>query len=577
MRPNPLATLLLVGLSCNGPSGDDTGEPGYQPDLFCPGSEGCATAEGQLWVGVATADITPTCFEDWVDMNDNQTYGKNSDQFLDCGCDRLCPGDDGYPGPDQYEGDGEFHRSYLAGFQNNRPAKGRRPAGTGLSNYDEGDGIYAKAVVFQQGESTLGLVTLDTVGWFYEPDTVDIRTMAAERGLDLDLVVVHATHNHEGPDTMGIWGPSVADTGVDADYQQSVKVQAVDALAEAIEGLTPVSAMIVGTVDSTGYSERGTRGIVNDTRDPYVVDERVQGARFVDGSGNTITTLVSFGNHPEALSDDNLYFSADYVHALRKSVEEGIDFETYDRDGVGGTTVFINSTVGGMMTPLRIDFIDFDGNVWGSSWGRADTIGSRIADIALDAVTTEGTEVTELPLSFRSKKYFLPVENLGFQAMFLQDVFVRGLHNYDDTMPIDDDNRPDVQTEVSVIEIGPLQLATVPGELLPEAAIGGYGGEHINTPDVPLVSPDNINPPPVDAAPEGPYLLDHFTHEYRWIVGLGNDQLGYIIPEWEWETNESVPYLLEAPGDHYEETNSLGPATAGIVTEEARQLLQWEP
>ena len=60
-----------------------------------------------------------------------------------------------------------------------------------------------------------------------------------------------------------------------------------------------------------------------------------------------------------------------------------------------------------------------------------------------------------------------------------------------------------------------------------------------------------------------------------WIVGLGNDELGYIIPEYDFVLADSMPYFNEADGDHYEETNSLGPQTAGILESEADRLIDW--
>ena len=65
--------------------------------------------------------------------------------------------------------------------------------------------------------------------------------------------------------------------------------------------------------------------------------------------------------------------------------------------------------------------------------------------------------------------------------------------------------------------------------------------------------------------------------EKNWIIGLGNDELGYIIPEYNFILDDRVPYLIEASGDHYEETNSLGPRTAPMMMEWADRLLTWNP
>jgi hypothetical protein len=37
------------------------------------------------------------------------------------------------------------------------------------------------------------------------------------------------------------------------------------------------------------------------------------------------------------------------------------------------------------------------------------------------------------------------------------------------------------------------------------------------------------------------------------------------------------PFAEEADGDHYEETNSLGPSTVPTLLEAAQKLMGWEP
>ena len=60
-----------------------------------------------------------------------------------------------------------------------------------------------------------------------------------------------------------------------------------------------------------------------------------------------------------------------------------------------------------------------------------------------------------------------------------------------------------------------------------------------------------------------------------WIIGLGNDELGYIIPEYDFILDDLIPYFQEAEGDHYEETNSVGPHMAGVVDAQADALIDF--
>jgi hypothetical protein len=269
--------------------------------------------------------------------------------------------------------------------------------------------------------------------------------------------------------------------------------------------------------------------------------------------------------------------SADFVHAMRLTIEEGVQWQGSKRAGIGGMAMLVTGPLGGMQTPLRIEVTDPDGNAFREpSFDKADTVGSLLGEMALDAVA--GAEIAADPdLSFRKQSFFLPIDNTAFQAMFLLDVLNRDAYNYDADADIDEDNVPELLTEVDVVRLGPLSMLTVPGEMLPELAIGGYDGTHINAPNQPLVHPDNPLPPDLDAAPSAPYLKDSLTGEHAWVIGLGNDQVGYIVPEYNFITHPDAAYILQPDGDHYEETNSLGPKTAGIVVEQATRLIEWAP
>jgi hypothetical protein len=53
---------------------------------------------------------------------------------------------------------------------------------------------------------------------------------------------------------------------------------------------------------------------------------------------------------------------------------------------------------------------------------------------------------------------------------------------------------------------------------------------------------------------------------------LGNDELGYIVPAFDFVLHEETPYLEKA-AEHYEETNSLGPQTEALLLQAYDDLL----
>jgi hypothetical protein len=574
----PTSTTTTTGdASTTTTTGDETtgdattGEPppAGPPDQWCPaGPQGnCDEDAGApLLAGAAVVSIVPNCWETYVDDDMDHRYKEGDDTLLDCGCDRICPGDPGYNGPDEGEGDGELQPLWMAGFGHDRAANGVRGAGVGMVG--EGDGIWARAITLQQGETTVSIVAIDTVGYFNN-DVEAVRAELDELGVEVDYLIVHATHTHEGPDTMGLWGKELFESGYFPAYRAQLHEQIADAVAGSIKDLREVASLKVGEVDVSTYHENGMANLIRDSRDPWVVDETISAAHLVDKEGLPIATLINYACHPETLASDNLLVTSDFVHALRRTIEVGSDWKSSPGEsGLGGPAIYINGAVGGMMTTLGVKVTDPDGDTHEvATFEKADAVGQLLGEMALDAVAM-GEEVMAPRLRFASKRFRAPVVNENFKLMFKQGILEREVFNAD--VP----GKEEIETEMGLVELGPIHMLTVPGELLPELAIGGYDGSHINAPR-PLIKEDNVNPPRVDMAPKGPYLEDRMGGTYRWIIGLGNDELGYIIPEYDFQLADVMPWINEAEGNHYEETNSLGPKQAELVDTFADVLIAW--
>lgn len=574
-----IAAWTAFSAAGSGCAGDDPAQPstpaGYRPALVCPGDPQCATNDGQLSAGAAVRSIVPDCFETWDDLDGDATYDAVAEPFHDCGCDASCAGDPGYPGPDEGEGDGKFQAVWIAGFQNSRPANGVRGAELGFRG--AGDGLWATAVVLDQGDTRIAIVAVDAFGVMID-DTVALRDAADAAGLGIDHLLLHSSHSHAAPDTLGIYGQTLSNSGYDPAYAAQIRATVVDALTEAIDGLEPVQ-LEVGTVDAGTYHPNGVGNLIVDTRDPVVIDPIVGVARFVAAAdGATVATVVHFSNHPEETADVWALLSANFVHALRRTVEEGVDWGDGLRPGLGGVAVYLNGTVGGMMTSLGAEVEDPNGTIWPArTFEKSDALGQLLGGMALDAAAS--AEVVDAPrISVVRDGLYLPVVNNGFQAMFLMGTLAhRSVYHFDESQPIGEDNAPDVASEVGLIDIGPLSLMCLPGEPFPELALGGYDGA-FTPPNQALVASDNPNPPDVGAGMAGPYLGERLADRgarWGWVVGLANDQIGYLVPPTEFEVGK-VPYLIEADGDHYEETNSLGPDTVPKVLDAAHALIDFD-
>jgi hypothetical protein len=562
--------LLILGSACGQQLLPRYEEGEVRPDttLICPGdpSGRCDFSENtSLLVGAAAVPITPTSWESWIDVDEDGAYRSGIDQFLDCGGDRLCPDDAGYPGPDEGEGNGLFEALWLAGFSVSRPMQ------------TIADDIWARATVIEQGETKIGVVSLDLVGFFY--DEVLIAREAAARESGLDHVIITSTHVHEAPDTMGIWGPNLARSGINPDFMSHVHLAIQDALAQASQDQVEAQAHRGSfRIDDEQWDGSGINNINMDSRAPYITDPTLWTLRFAAlGSDETIATWINFANHPEASASRNLAMTSDFSHTLRKTVEEGAeDGPAGALSGLGGVAQYLQGACGGMMTPLGASTIDLDGTIYTEgTLEKAYAVGRVTGYHALQSVLSE-EPLQDPKFSIRTRMLLLPVENEAYHLMLNLGILDREGYNYDPTRLISSNNIPDVHTEISLLQLGEFSALTLPGELLPELAIGGYDGSNTG-PLQDLIDPNSSNPPLLTGAPQGPYLQDLMPGEHKMILGLANDELGYFIPDYNYQLHEHQPFLDEAPGEHYEETNSLGPSATRILLTAAGELMAFTP
>jgi hypothetical protein len=203
------------------------------------------------------------------------------------------------------------------------------------------DPLWAMAVVLDDGHSRIGFVSLDAIGFFHD-DVVSVRRrLSPEWGLD--YVVVAATHNHNTPDLMGIWGPHPLRTGVDPDYQELVIDASVRALGEAVGDLSPASVRGVRIPSDPA-------GLVTDTRPPEVYDADLRVLLFRREDGACAGSLVTWANHPETPWSKNTEITADFPGFLRDGLEHGL---RASEPGLGGTSwgATPKSAPGGASTP----------------------------------------------------------------------------------------------------------------------------------------------------------------------------------------------------------------------------------
>jgi len=412
--------------------------------------------------------------------------------------------------------DWKAKKVWIAGYGHGRAATGVH------------DPITARALVLEGGGKRVALATVDLIGIFYD------QTQAVRKRLQgFDYVMVAATHSHEGPDTMGIWGPDEATSGVDAGYLKRVEDGVVEAVLKAQKGLQPVAGAALGAADASA--------IISDSRKPTVKDGRIWTLKFSGERGKPLAVAVFWASHPEALGSRNTLLTADYVAPLLNMVSRKH----------GCPSIFFNGPIGGLLSQPN-DIRARDGSMMHySTFEFCEEYAAQAADFA-HAAAASAAPVSLLPIEVKSRELLVPLQNEKFRAALEAGVFRREIAVAGEEQKAYgvEPGTQCVRTEVARVRFGDLELLCVPGELYPELSVGG------------------IEFPPDKGADfrQGEREVPLLSEPARWhriVIGLANDELGYIIPKTQWDAE--APFCYGRNNDQYGEENSIGPDCAPIL------------
>lgn len=277
----------------------------------------------------------------------------------------------------------------------------------------------------------------------------------------------------------------------------------LETLLAALEGLQPARMRAAAT---------RVPGVARNARDPHIVDDELIALQFLHpGRGDVLATMMVFPCHPEVMWEHNQAISADYPGFLRRHVEAETD----------APCIFFVGALGGMMTP------DTDEH----TFAEAERIGRAVAEAGIQALSA-GRDVLPSPLTHLRREVSVPMTNPLFHMAMSAGLLP--------SVPLSDGQ---VTTEANLLQIGPVWLAGVPGELLPKLGL------------------------------EVRALLRRAGAEVAGVVGLVNDEVGYILPQEDFVYPDD-PFQ---PGSHYEETMSLGPETAPRLLAALKEMVGIAP
>ena len=466
-----------------------------------------ANPAGQVYTGFSARSITPAIPDSWEDVNGDAQYKPEDGDIYS---------DD--------NGNGKFDPVWIAGFQNQRPAQGIH------------DTLWARAMVIGDGHSKVALVALDAIG-FGADDAIAVRK-AIPISLGISYAIVTSTHTHEAPDLLGLWGASEFKSGLNEQYQDFVRAQATQAIVEADRNMRPARIEIAQELEDAA-------SLVEDSRKPIILDAGIRLLHAVDmDADTTLGVLFNWANHPETLWNKNLLLSSDFPHFVRQAIEEGISYnDSIYQKGLGGTCIYVNGAVGGLMTssprfPIQDPFLDTA--YLKPSFDKARAQGYRLAQMGLRALSDTGKvqNLERTAIRLKAITFEIPMHNPLYRLASFLRIIDRGYSGW-----------MQIRTEVCYWQLGPVSFLHYPGELYPEILNGG-----VEQPQ----GQDFILEPV-----ETPALRSLMSGDFKFSVGLSNDMIGYIIPKSEWD--QKPPFIYQYKNAPYGEINSVGPETAPII------------
>jgi len=397
---------------------------------------------------------------------------------------------------------------YIAGYNNGWEI-------FGVLDYCE-----ARAVWLDTGSEGILLIGVDCVA--LASGTVAKIRQGLTDVANCRAIHVYATHDHAGIDTLGLWGPVGVDGKNDA-YMDALVTAAVEAGREAA-GTVKAGALSFGQVE--------TEEMLYDSRYPLVYDPNLYQLRFAPSDGSAGLRLYFYGAHAESLRGANSLLSRDFPGLLCDTVTEK----------TGDNTMFCPGAIGGLI--MTDEFVYDTG---ANAQKNLAITAEKLVDYALQ-ITPDAERQLPARLSVSGTVFTAPMDNPAF-------MLYKFLGILDNTaVKAKSATGYGVKTELSLVMLGDVALALLPGEIFPELVYGGEYGD---------ANPDGVNPPPLkDIAAE--YGIENLL-----VVGLANDEIGYIVPPSDFLVHEELPYLERIHDykgeNHYEETNSVGPAAADAI------------
>jgi hypothetical protein len=362
----------------------------------------------------------------------------------------------------------------------NRPARDVHPLG-----------IRVQSMAFGSPAGDVVVVqSLDLQGYFIQfkecpCGVASIQELfEAQTGIDGTHLLVHSTHQHAGPNTLGHQG------GVPRWYLEQVRDTAVASAVQAVAELEP-AAVVTGSLHRPQYNQH-RRETYESVADPMLVYLHATAAA---DRGRAIGTLVNYSGHPTVLGSDNQTIHPDYPGPLVRAIERQL----------GGVGVFLNGGVGNTSVRAPSAPDDFE---------RAHRLGEALALEVVEEVARDPRPVLGDTVAAAVLRMEHPITNPVLTAGNTLNVYMRS-------------------EEYLTVSAEPLPYPTGAFPLRMVTTVGGFRvGDALV-----LWGPGEIFSAITISA----------RNQTSWasgtlVAGLGNDHAGYIMQNHEYKVMQAQEY-----------------------------------
>ena len=227
-----------------------------------------------------------------------------------------------------------------------------------------------------------------------------------------------------------------------------------------------------------GFTTVTIPGLAFNHRDPDgPVDEEGTVMTVETEDGSAIATLLNFACHADIIGKRNTLVTADFPGCFCRAVEEAR----------GGTGVYFSGALADAYPAATINDPDDEKGL--RSYEEAEKMGRAMADAVLKALPG-AQPVSSAEIRIQKASIDLPVTNWILHVMRLMRIFRRDLH------------RGKVRTESWLVEIDGAQILTVPGQAFCQIGLE---------------------------------LKRSLPGPHRFLFGLAQDELAYIVPPELWD------------------------------------------